>query len=183
MSVIDENGYVLFGNMRGYARALKHKKLTNYANIRNWCTVKAYKDTSAGIPMRVIYLPEEYLGKKVRVKIMLIENEEIVMDKKEEKIEKELPMSDEELHKKIDGLLEFKKKDNVYLCANCHVEKECYECVECEYYYCINCIAEQSEKRTLCYNCSRKLENIPKRIGDMTPEQEIIKALEKMKDD
>jgi len=70
MAIINRAGYVLFST---------NKRTGSYSNetkakLRNWSIVKARAKCDTGvIRINQIYLPPEYLGKRVRVKVELVD--------------------------------------------------------------------------------------------------------------
>jgi len=83
MATIDEHGYLI------RKVQCKGKNCNSSGTTRNWWLIKEYFNRKRNHIFASIILsiriPEKYIGKKVRFKIEVIEDESFVKDNKEEK--------------------------------------------------------------------------------------------------
>lgn len=180
MVMINSKGYLVRSwSSRGISRQVRKGQILDQA--KDWWLVKQPSNgsyNSGYIGLNGVYLPKEYIGKKIRLKVELVENEPMSSYEPKESVREVLRrLEDGEKIRENEVEME---NEHIYECAKCHKELLCIECSDCGFWYCKRHISLQEINQTLCDDCYIKKLAEKVTFRDNPKADEVISRLKKL---
>ena len=146
-------------------------------SAKNWFIVMGERENNQVLKIgnQKVFMPKDWLGKKVRIRIEEITNESIVQPKSTDELFGEMWKKKPREEYAFD-----EKQSHIFMCATCKNETECLLCSECGFFYCKKHISLQEVGKTLCDSCYAKFLKSKITAKDVTPEQEIMNNLKRL---